>query len=809
MKKKLLYCLTALLALGFSSCKDDDEIMGAVDPSKDFNRMPMTQFRQQETTGKDENADPYSSRVITEELNSIELRWYGIEGAAGYEIKYGPNAGLSSGKEEDWNNPARLTDHFIVGPETLSIKLENLTYAQTYLFAIRVLHPDFVEKDANGNVVKAIESERHSKWYGMGTQREWARFLRLTTMDRYITPGVINVGNISEDRTAFTVYINLNAKNCVGDFKSEETYPTEEDVFEEFKQHFDLIEDGTEGSWQTAKFYFDLLTVTPSVRTPNGTVDQQFREYTIDPTSFVNGVAEIRVTGLSENCVYDVDLINTKRQVPLVDQKANSISKPVYGDPGEPITIKHVLRGSDSIPGETKYQAMILDNIFVEYPNNVELAEGQTFYLEGGKTYAFSSNPSITKGFVLETLPSDLAEGKRARVLLSGMGVKLNEDGSLGTEIATCNFMFGKRKEAGESDAPIEVGSVVFRNVDFDCPEAVNFGMSKEHPEIQASPSGNYFMNMYSDGMAVTFQELRIENCTFQGIIRGFIRTQGNKPSVFDKLVFNGNLIYNCGYYAADGRGFGWFRSPGNTNCNMFKDFWFTNNTIYNSPNDNLIGDSDKNITFPSSIVWNIHVENNTFVNFSTRKTDRHFFQTRYIPNGSHYTFKNNLIVLAADEKDSRTLNQTVADVREVKGAGQFTFDIQNNYSLGCRPAHLVDNGIVDSGKGFNATKNNFGAASWAPGLVDANGTPLADKSSLIIKAVRDDAGNALKATDVFTNPNPPYVQYNASTPNSLDHAAPADIFSALKYKYTPSVLQSVGDARWSSSDPKTFYENN
>ena len=71
MKKKLLYTLTALLALGFASCKDDDENMGPSNPAEDFDRMPMTMFRLEENTNV--SNDPYGTRVITEELNTVEL----------------------------------------------------------------------------------------------------------------------------------------------------------------------------------------------------------------------------------------------------------------------------------------------------------------------------------------------------------------------------------------------------------------------------------------------------------------------------------------------------------------------------------------------------------------------------------------------------------------------------------------------------------------------------------------------------------------------------------------------------------------
>ena len=74
MKKLFIYALTALLGFGAVSCSDDNEDMRPVDPTKDFNRMPMTQFRHLETTNKDETADQsYCSMPITEERNTIRL----------------------------------------------------------------------------------------------------------------------------------------------------------------------------------------------------------------------------------------------------------------------------------------------------------------------------------------------------------------------------------------------------------------------------------------------------------------------------------------------------------------------------------------------------------------------------------------------------------------------------------------------------------------------------------------------------------------------------------------------------------------
>lgn len=771
MKKIFLYCLTALLGLGAASCSDNDENMNGANPVEDFDRMPMTQFRHLETTNKDETADQaYCSMTLTEELNSIRLAWYGIEGAAGYEIKYGPNAGLSSGEEEDWNNPEKLTDHFTVGPDVHSIILEDLDYGETYLFAIRVLHPDGIE-------------EHHSHWYGIATQREWARFLRLTTENRYDTPAAINVGNISEERDAFTVYVDVNFSSSMSDFKSK--YSNDQEMLTEAARHFDFVQDGNQNDPAKAKFFFDYLTVTPSKSTPSGTVDEQFKMYPIDVASFVDGKAEIRVTGLSQNCIYDVNLVNTQRPVALVDQRANSIAKPIYGDPGEPILIEHKVRATDSIPGEVEYQACMLDNIFIDFNTNVNLAEGQTFYLEGDKAYYFYANPTLCKGFTLETNPDDVAAGKRAKVYLGGIGVGLNEFGGLTSNIATCNFMFGRPRESGEADAPIEVGSVIFRNIDFDAPLARNFG--------QGSASGNYFANMYSNGMAVTFKSLEIYNCTFQRMIRGFIRVQGNKRKIFDKIMIDGNLFYNCGYYDTNGRGYAWFAGDGGqTNSNIYHDFSFINNTIYDCPRTAMMSDNDKNINYDAGVHWSIRIEGNTFINFSTRTTGRNFFQTRYVPGGSYYSFQRNLIVLVAQQGDQRNLNQYGADIREIKGDGTFSFDVKDNYSVGCTDAHLADDGIFSKSQSFTRTSNSFGSTKWTPGNLGA-------KEDLVTKALCDDNGNPMKATDLFTAPNPPYVQQAATDNHEKAHAAPDNIFSALKYKTVPKVIteKNIGDPRW------------
>lgn len=798
MKKKLLYCLTALLAFSFTSCNDDDEYMGQNNPAEDFDRMPMTMFRLKENTNVDDDTDEWSMRVIHEERNTVQLAWYGVEGAAGYEIKFGFEAGLTSGKEEDWNNTERLYQwedgkySKVVPPEQLRLVIRNLEYEQGYRFAIRVLHPDYVKYNDKGEVSEVIESTKHSKWYGYGNGREWAEQAGKTTDPRYITPKLVKV-EINESNDAFIVTINRNVIDHIKDVCDQ---PADyQKQFEDFKENFEFVEDGTQNDMNTAKFKVTHLKIVPSSDTPDANIDAKWRNYELQDADYDNGVATFVVGNLTMNAKYSIDAINGDIPV-MVDARYNSWSKPIYGKPGQPIKIEHIVWPKDPIPGAVEYNASPLDTIIGNFATNVKLAEGQTFYLEGGKAYYFYNHPTLAKGFTLATDPDDLAKGLRATVYMGGMGVQLDEYGAQTANLNTCNFMFGRQRAAGESDFPIEVGSIIFENIDFDCPKAYNYG---HQGEGVASATGNYFANMYSDGMEVSFKSLEIRGCTFQRMVRGFIRVQGKKDKTFEKIVIDGNLFYNCGYYDNNGRGYAWIAGDGaKATSNIYKDFTWSNNTMYDCPRTALISDNDKNLEYTSP--WNIKIEGNTFINFSTRSSGRNFFQTKYVPGGSYYSFQRNLIVLAVDESDKRMelnskgepyLNQGGSAIETIKGDGTFSFCVKDNYYVGCKPSHNADDKIF-TGSQFSNDKKSFGANKFAK-------FNLATKEDLVVKVLKDDNGNVMKATDLFTSPNAPYKEYDPSASNRRDHEAPADIFNALKYKAVPSTIteKNVGDPRW------------
>ena len=749
MKKIFIYAMTALATLSAVSCKDDDVTFNG---ANDLNRMPMTLFRRAGNTGTAESSDPYVSGPDEVKLNSITLRWFGIQGAAGYEIKYAVGQG---GLDSEWENPARMEEFITVGPDVLEYTLDNLEYETTYCFAIRVLSPKGEEYNSN--------------WYGYGTLREWDDVCSLTTLSRYSTPGVINFEE--KDYTEFTVLFNLDYSSS-GDNEANR-----------FTDNFEV---------ENGEYVAHRIQVAASPTNPDAVVPTQWRDYVL--TNDDRKAGKVRITGLSPNSVYVVNLINDNKiftdertgKPVTVDAAYNTITVRTKGDPDAPILIPHYCDPNDTIKGAVEYQACRLDTIISNYTADISMAEGQVFYLEGDKAYYFEGNQTLCKGFTMETLPEHLKEGKRAKVYLGGISKE-------GTSVRSNNFMFGRQKMSGEADAPIQVESIIFRGIDFDCPLAQNYG--------SGSATGNYFANMYSDGMAVTFDSFECYDCTFQRMVRGFIRVQGSKAKTFKKIIIDGCLFWNQGYYDNNGRGYAWFAGDGNNVLsNVFNDVQVRNCTFYDCPRTAFFTDGDKDLNWASNITYNFTLENNTFINWSTRTSGRNIFQLRYLPGGSSITVKRNLFVLAKADDDQRTLYNQVCDIRNINGSGEFTVDVEDNYSVGCLESHLKDDGIFTSAA-MSSSSNSLGTF-WQNALVSGN------QKDLVVKVGTD----ALKSTDLFVNPNPPYHAVEAADVNPDYHSGPKDIYNDLKYKQGVDVtthdiwVKNIGDQRWKSANPKTFY---
>lgn len=731
MKNKILYTLLALLSISFYSCKDDQIETNADGTVSD--REFMTMFRKDHNTGKGDD-EPYACKV--QDLNDIQLYWYGVKDCAGYQIRMALQANVSSGLAEDWGNPDKLLMDTIVGPDVLDMLIKDLEYSTSYRFAIRTL---------------SIKGEGyHSKWYGYGDGRHWADWFGLDTQTRYATPDVVVIGNIT--KSSFRLGLDL-------------VYATSGDPGD-YLNHFEVDDNGN--------FVVHTISVTPSPTNPNAKVPDKWRKYAVTKEDLENGYIDI--DGLDMNSVYVVNAEN--KNIPIhVDAIYNTCTVRTDGEPGEPILVEHKVDPNDTIPGAVSYNAMCLDKILIDYTADATLTEGTIYELEGGKAYYFANNPTLCKGLTMRTRQSDLDAGKgNAKIYLNGMSK--NPDGSA----VSCNFMFGRQPQSGESDAPINVKSVIFEDIDFDSPLATNYGDGKA--------TGNYFANMYSNGMGVTFNSFEVRNCTFQHMIRGFIRVQGSKRKVFEKMVVENCIFYNNGYFDNNGAGYAWIAGDGkDPKSNIFKDMIFRNNTFYDSPRTALFSDNNASLAWPSSVEYKITLENNTFVNFSTRSSGRYIFSMRYLPGGSQIIAKKNLFIQTKASDDNRNMNFNGMDIRELSGTGpkEITFDIEDNYSVSYDNSKQKDDGIFTGGA-FSAKKNSAGAfLDFTPGVINGAG-------QLVVKV----GSTPISPTELMVDPNPPYKDAKDMHRTTFEK-----LMNGLKFNKTDKVLNheiyklGIGDPRW------------
>lgn len=388
-----------------------------------------------------------------------------------------------------------------------------------------------------------------------------------------------------------------------------------------------------------------------------------------------------------------------------------------------------------------------------EYMENSEKPEGQVFYLSADADNRLLTTVEIRKGFKLATLPADVAAGKRARLLIRSL---------------TSAFMLG-----ANSSEELALSSVVFENIDFDVEGTVAYDSG-----LSPNATGNYFINRYSNSGAFILDSLVMKHCSFQHFVRGFIRDQGTQATRINNLIVENNDFYNCGAYDANGRGYAWVQGKGDPNSSLFLNLVWRNNTIYNSPRTALFSDNDKNVEYAEDIKWNITLENNTFVNFSTISAARNLFQMRYVPGDSKITVKNNLFIQTKDEADTeRALNFSTMDIRKINGSGKMTFDIRDNYCNGS-----VDDGIV-TGTRFSSTKNSAGMfpECFAEGMTAGD---------LVIKA------SGLEAVELMAAPNPPSF---VGTPDAYRIAN----LDGLRYNDTEAVRNSevftknIGASKW------------
>ena len=767
MKKILLYSLMLMTTLSFWSCKDDDSTGG--DGS---DRLPRPMFICDNNTGKGDS-NPYNCAIVN--VNSASLYWYTVNEAVAYEIKWAVQNYVANGEDawieaENKQNKKSLDGHIVVAdPAQFHIVLEHLQYQTDFRFAIRALN----SFDATGyelyqgkagiyNILDKGDASwkndaKNSLWYGYGNGRQWADYLGLMTESRYASPRVFQVS----DRQDNSMRLNLNRVINPADYTA--------DQLSDFREHFNFLDDAK------TIVKVDYLTFTASFSTPTATENPTYVRYDITEEDWTRGY--IIVDGLSQNSVYDIKVWDASIPYPA-DAWVTADQKRTTGPAGPPITITHVVTPTDTIGDYiadiSAYQSMKLDYIIQNYYGDITLAENQVFYLEGGKAYHFSSNPDLYKGFTLRTNPEDLKQGKRAKLYMSGLQMS-------GSAPATCNFMLGRQPASGEDPTiTMDIDSIRFMDLDIDVPLARNVG--------DGSPSGNYFMNMYSNGMGININLLEWNNCTFQGLIRGFMRTQGSNDFYCQHMKMIDCEFYNCGYYAANGGDYAYLflDHNGKPKSNLLQDIEISGNVFYNNVKRALLNDNNRNITWNESIRWKVDVHHNTFVNFNCNANNdaNSIIYLTTIPAGSTIGFHDNVYILTKDPADANrsltTRGWYTNRIQGGDGSGKCTFNIYNNWTT--NDADVWQGGKLFASRAIEATSNAPGAQYNAWGDQAATYFPYG-KDELAVKV---DAN--LKATQLMVSPNPKYMMGTTATHNDWHTDNGID---GLYYQQTSTVLSS------------------
>ena len=761
--------------------------------SSNTDRQFMTMFICDNTRGKGTDY-PYNSGLdgAYPHGNTIHLYWYGVNDCAGYQIQMALQPKVSGGQDA-WESIQGTDDLLldtIIAPDQLDLLLKDLQYSTNYRFCIRALS----EKDEN--IIGNASTFAHaSNWYGRGTLRQWQEYLNIPTQDRYPTPLAIYVNQAQTTETEMYLYLNKTVNESLGYAEGVEiTSEADKDKVDAYYENFNIGEGG--------KLGYSVITVVPSPSNPNSTVGEKWKRYELTSEDFERGY--IKIDGLTANSVYVIDAIDPRVEV-AIDAKYNTVTARSDGQPGPPILLKHdelmATQATAEIPERTEARAEVysratefnaapLTPTLYDFISNTEYAEGQTFELEGGKTYYLDGNDITSKGFVLRTRPEDVAAGKRARVIC-GIGKSsifsqcVNGEQWNGGPYSM--FTFGRSPEAGES-GEIYMKKLAFYDIDFDNPLCFNEG---DYKGGLGSASGNYFFNMFSDGMAVTLDSLVIENCSFKRLVRGFIREQGPNYKVWNHVLIKNNLFYDCGYYTSTAGGYCWIDGISKPGSNLYKDFKVLENTFYDSPFPGFFGEQNTENQRDNG-PWKITFSNNTLINFNTR-ADGSIFKMRQIPDGSVFNVENNLFVLCKQSNDLRVLGFWGNDIRETQSktdgsAGVIKLNFNNNWSTN----NNLTNGQIFSGNAWNTTSNSFGK------LVKDNCATLT--GTLDVKVAN------ISATELMYQPCPPHAaqssdELNMHRADALDGTATTGFNVNLFFKNFDNDIYNngVGAARWRS----------
>ncbi len=707
MKNKFYIVLMMLVSVVclLPSCSDDDEVL---DDEYSSERLFMPMFRRQQNTNN--SSDRYACGIASEatdcpsdRVNDVMLYWYGVDGASGYQLR-------SKIQGTDWEKNVILDT--IVKPEVLEFLDEDLQYSVGYSYAVRALSPK--------------GEQYNSKWYGYGDSSHQNDYMVITTGDRYDVPDVFWVEDV--DYSTMRVYFNTEV---------ETGYAT---AYEDFISNgAEIVDD----NW-----VFDEITITPTSDNP----DLPTLTHKMTSQDFANGYVDF--DGLTSNGSYIVTGRNNNI-VRVYDRDYNKTYVRMKGDVGDPILIEAIYDPNDTIMSQgfvTDLQAARIDTVFENYMNDNSVAEGQVFYLEGGKNYYFAQNTTLTKGFTLETNPEDLASKGRATVYL-GVGTTTEA----GTEGNAANLILGRNAAStAENGALLTFQDMKFNEINFTVHKYFNYmDQNGVDGNPQLTISANYFMNMYSQGLGFTMGELSVTNCSFSGFVRGFIRFQGPNRQIIQKLTVDNCVFYDCGQYDVNGRGYSWFAGPGtNKSSNFFQNLTVTNSSFLDCSRHAFVSENGQ-LAWPEGTKWNIDIENNTFVNLAPRSSSSShgiFLEIRYAPQNSTVTIKKNLFVQVRDgDDDDRTLYMRGMRV----DTKVMNYDFEDNYATtvpNWREETLTDGLFTNY-----AFSNTSDGAGYQNGALNKGGYGETQiKFGDNVNGNEDDAvGYQLTPEELFKDPDP------------------------------------------------------
>ncbi len=625
-----------------------------------------------------------------------------------------------------WENPQDILLDTIVGPDVLKMTITDLQYSTKHCFAIQTLSP---KGDAY-----------NSKWYGKGDSGHNDDRAEWTMGERTGVPDVMNVLDVTE--TTLRIVFDRTV------------YDKDSTVLNPSFQYD-----------QNDKFLLDEITIAPA------SDNLQLAGQTFKLTKADLDRGYIDVTGLEPNAMYVVNGLNNKVER-YWDRLYNTVMVRMRGPIGEPILIKHIV---DTSAVAKEYDASRLDTILNNYVHDNTLAEGTIFLLESGKNYYMGSNIVLAKGLVLKSEDPN----NRAKIFM-GLGWS-EDDPALGN---AHNFQLGRAAAPGEIGG-IRVADVVISDIDFSAPFTYSYF---NHPPLKKSGS-NYFVNQNSASMPFTCSKFELKNCSFQGMVRGFFRTQGSTRQTIENIIMDNCIFHDIGMYSSDGRGYPFITGDAQSPAtNIFQNVVITNNTFAGISYDHFLREQH-NLDWAPYVSWHITIENNTFLNAFSVTSGRYLIELQYPPANSSFTIKKNLFILVKKPDDDRELHQTGMDIRSFRDG--LTFDIDDNYSTGPTSAdgtvtYWTGDDLFDRDPFSGVVRG----AGYAGGTLNLNGfaalrvktgpTPIAPEDLMVDPYP--------KGKKVGTEWDPDCMEYN------LD---------GFHYKTTsevqnhPIYTEGIGDPRW------------